>query len=90
MAHALHDKNRILARIRRIKGQTEALEKVVGQDADTGSVLQQIAAIRGAANGLLTVVLEGQLHEHAMSRVPAKRHHVEHRELLNLLRVCLK
>ena len=90
MSDAVQEKNRMLARIRRIKGQAEALEKAVAQDTECAAVLQQIAAIRGAVNGLLTVVLEGQLHQHEAASVPAKQHHLEHRQLLNLLRVCLK
>lgn len=90
MSHAVHDKNKILARIRRIRGQAEALEKAITQESECTAILQQIAAIRGAVNGLLTVVLEGQLHEHEVSSVPAKQHHLEHKQLMHLLKVCLK
>ena len=90
MPHPIQDKNKILARIRRIRGQAEALEKVVAQDAHSASVLQQIAAIRGAVNGLLAFVLEGQIHEHEASNVPAKQHHLEHKQLIHLFKACLK
>ncbi len=90
MAHALHEKSRVLARIRRIRGQAEALEKAVAQGADYSVMLQQIAAIRGAASGLLTTVLEEQIHAHEVSPVPARHHHLEHRQLIHLLKVCLR
>ena len=64
MAHALRDKKTLLTRIRRIRGQTEALERALESDADCSAVLQQVAAIRGAANGLMTQLLEGHLTEH--------------------------
>lgn len=64
MSHTTRDKKRLLTRIRRIKGQAEALEKVIAEEAECSAVLQQIAAIRGAVNGLMTEVLEGHIREH--------------------------
>ncbi len=64
MSHAIKNKKKLLARVRRIKGQTEALENALNQDADCNATLQQIAAIRGAVNGLMTEVLDGHIREH--------------------------
>lgn len=64
MPHTIKSKKQLLTRVRRIKGQAEALEKALEQEADCSAVLQQIAAIRGAANGLMAEVLEGHLREH--------------------------
>lgn len=64
MAHTIQDKPALLKRIRRLRGQTEALERALDGEADCNAVLQQIAAIRGAANGLMAQVLEGHLREH--------------------------
>ena len=64
MAHILRNKARLLARVRRMRGQTEALERALSQDQECTAVLQQIAAVRGAANGLMSDVLEEHLREH--------------------------
>ncbi len=67
MAHTITGKKKLLTRIRRIQGQAAALERAVeqgAQDADCLAVLQQIAAIRGAVNGLMAEVLEGHVREH--------------------------
>ncbi len=65
MSHVSHDREKLLARIRRIKGQVAALEKVLeAGEPECKSVLQQIAAIRGATNGLMAEVLEGHVREH--------------------------
>ena len=90
MFHLVQDKSKILARIRRIRGQAEALEKAVATDTECTALLQQIAAIRGAVNGLLTVVLEEQIHEHEGSHSRGHQHHVEHKQLVQLLKVCLR
>jgi DNA-binding FrmR family transcriptional regulator len=64
MAHTIKDKAKLLTRVRRIRGQAEGLEKSLGADAECIAILQQIAAIRGAVNGLMSEVLEGHLREH--------------------------
>jgi DNA-binding FrmR family transcriptional regulator len=64
MAHTIKDKAKLLTRVRRIRGQTEGLEKALDSEGDCMAILQQIAAIRGAVNGLMSEVLEGHLREH--------------------------
>ena len=64
MPHTIKDKRKLLSRVRRIKGQTVALEDALERESDCSAILQQIAAIRGAVNGLMAEVLEGHLREH--------------------------
>lgn len=64
MAHTITGKKPLLTRVRRIKGQAEALERALGEATECMAILQQIAAIRGAVNGLMAEVLEGHLREH--------------------------
>jgi len=64
MAHTIQGQKELLTRVRRIKGQAEALERALGQEAECSAVLQQIAAIGGAVNGLMIQVLEGHIREH--------------------------
>ncbi|WP_298428544.1 metal-sensing transcriptional repressor [Ottowia sp.] len=63
MPHSPEDKKRAIARLRRIRGQAEALERSVAEGAACGALLQQLAAMRGAVNGLMAEVLEGHLRE---------------------------
>ncbi|AYC33772.1 metal/formaldehyde-sensitive transcriptional repressor [Pseudomonas cavernae] len=91
MAHTIHEKKRLLTRIRRIKGQAEALEKALEQEAECIAVLQQIAAIRGAVNGLMTEVLEGHIREHLGPEAIAPEQRKEDLEqVLSALRSYLK
>lgn len=64
MSHTVLNKKPLLARIRRIKGQTEALERALEGSAECALILQQLAAVRGAVNGLMLEVLEGHVREH--------------------------
>ncbi len=53
----------VLTRVRRIRGQIDALERSLEGDAECRAILQQIAAVRGAANGLMAEVLESHIRE---------------------------
>jgi FrmR/RcnR family transcriptional regulator, repressor of frmRAB operon len=64
MAHARRDNARLLARVRRMQGQVEALARLLGEQRECNDVLQQIAAVRGAATSLMADVLEEHLKEH--------------------------
>lgn len=65
MSHTIRDKKPLLTRVRKIKGQVQALENLLENGADCAAVLQQIAAVRGAVGGLMANVLEGHVREHA-------------------------
>ena len=65
--HTLQNKAKLLTRVRRIQGQATALEKQLTQEADCTAVLQQIAAIRGAVNGLMAAVIEEHVTEHMVN-----------------------
>jgi len=68
MAHTVRDRATLLARARRLKGQVEAVERALLAGDECAGVLQQLAAIRGAANGLMASVLEGHVREHLGTR----------------------
>jgi DNA-binding FrmR family transcriptional regulator len=66
MAHITKDKEKLLHRIRRIKGQINAIEKALDGEEECSKVLQTIAACRGAINGLMAEVLEGHVRFHVV------------------------
>lgn len=82
------DKKRVLARVRRIRGQCEALERALDSGAECGPVLQQIAAVRGAINGLMAEVLETYIREEFPDSGEGPE--ARGRELLSLVRSYLK
>ncbi|MFD4838191.1 metal/formaldehyde-sensitive transcriptional repressor [Achromobacter sp. NPDC058515] len=63
MPHSPEEKKRVVTRLRRIQGQALALERAVNEGTECGALLQQLAALRGATNGLMAEVLEGHLRE---------------------------
>lgn len=89
MPHSPADKKKALARVRRIRGQAEALERALDQGADCGPVLQQLAAIRGAINALMAEVLESHLRE-AFGAGEDPRHAQRVSEVKQLVRTYLR
>ena len=63
MPHTPAEKKKALVRVRRIRGQADALERALQDGAECSAVLQQLAAIRGAVNGLMAEVLESHIRE---------------------------
>jgi DNA-binding FrmR family transcriptional regulator len=62
---AYHPRSKKLkARTNKIQGQVIALKKMLDEPHECAAVLQQIAAIRGAVNGLMREVIKGHLVEH--------------------------
>lgn len=91
MAHTIKGKKALLTRVRRIKGQAEALERALDQEVECNAVLQQIAAIRGAVNGLMAEVLEGHMREHlAADGVDAKTRAEDLDQVIRVLRSYMK
>ncbi|SOB99926.1 metal/formaldehyde-sensitive transcriptional repressor [Rhodobacter maris] len=82
------DKKRILARVRRIRGQCEALERALETGTACGPLLQQIAATRGAMNGLMAEVLEAHIRDEFGA--PEGEGGAKTAELLALVRSYLK
>lgn len=91
MPHSPEEKKRVLTRVRRIRGQCDGLERALEAGADCGPVLQQIAALRGAVNGLMSEVLEAHIREDFSQAAASDAQRAERvQELLGLVRSYLK
>jgi FrmR/RcnR family transcriptional regulator, repressor of frmRAB operon len=67
MAHTKKDQEKLLLRIRKIRGQLDAIERALVDEAECADVLQLMAACRGALNGLMAEVIEGHIRFHVLS-----------------------
>ena len=91
MAHTVKQREKLLARVRKIRGQAEGLEKLLAKDGECSKVLQQIAAIRGAINGLMGEVLEGHIREHLGAHdITAAERDADVEQVVSVLRSYLK
>ena len=73
MSHIHENRKKLVARVRRINGQMASLERAIEGDTECGAVLQQLAAVRGAVNGLILQVMEGHLRSHVAGPGSRKR-----------------
>jgi DNA-binding FrmR family transcriptional regulator len=64
MAQTAKEKQQLLNRVRRIRGQLEAVERALETDAGCAAVLQQATACRGALDGLIAEVIEDHVRQH--------------------------
>jgi DNA-binding FrmR family transcriptional regulator len=92
MGHTVREKAKLLARVRRIRGQVEAIERALEAEVGCADVLQVIASVRGAMNGLMAEVMEDHIRFHvvdpARERDPDKARGAE--ELIDVVRTYLK
>jgi len=66
VAHTIREKARLLNRVRRIRGQIDALERALDQEKGCTEVLHLVAAARGAMKSLMSEVLEGHIRHHVV------------------------
>ena len=71
MTHTIRSKQKLLARVRRIRGQIEAVERALDDEAGCEKVMHLISAARGAMNSLMAEVVEEHVRTHL---VDAERH----------------
>ncbi|MGA9979963.1 MAG: metal/formaldehyde-sensitive transcriptional repressor [Candidatus Sulfotelmatobacter sp.] len=92
MAHTLREKEKMRLRVRRIRGQIDAIERALSEERDCGDVLQLITAARGAMNGLMAELLEDHVRFHVLdpARRPTSEQAVAADELVDIVRSYLK
>lgn len=90
MSHTRHEKSRLQARVRRIRGQVEALEQALESERGCAEVLQQIAAVRGAVNGLMVEVMEDHVEGHLVPAEDETKRRQSADELIEVMRTYLK
>jgi DNA-binding FrmR family transcriptional regulator len=64
MGHVAKEKTKLLNRLKRMRGQIEAMERAVDGDNECAAVLQQATACRGALDGFIAEVIEDHIREH--------------------------
>jgi DNA-binding FrmR family transcriptional regulator len=64
MTHTSKEKSKLLSRLRRIRGQIDAVERVLDEGGTCTAVLQQATACRGALDGFIAEIIEDHIREH--------------------------
>ncbi len=88
MSHTISERQKLLARIRRIRGQVEAIERALENQVGCEKVLHLIAGVRGATAGLMAEVVEDHVRTHLAPPGAINEEAVE--QLLEVVRTYLK
>ena len=92
MSHTIKEKAKLLGRVRRIKGQMEAVERALEAEMECGAILQLVASVRGAINGLTVELIEDHIVHHVVD--PNKEPDAERAkgaaDLIDVVRTYLK
>lgn len=90
MSHVFKGKSKLIARIRRIRGQVEAIERGLEAECDCLEVMQLVASVRGAMNGLMAELIEGHVDHHVVDATDAGARRQGAKELVDILRTYVK
>ena len=90
MSHTHRSKDKLVARIRRLKGQMEAVERALESEQPCGDVLQLLASIRGALSGLTVELMQEHLSEHVVQAETDAERRQAASELADALRTYMR
>jgi DNA-binding FrmR family transcriptional regulator len=90
MAHVIQHKKKLLARVSRIRGQLNGIERALEENQDCGELLLTLAACRGALNALMAEILEGHVRQHVLSEKSTETQTAAGEELIEVIRRYLK
>ncbi|AHJ13364.1 MULTISPECIES: metal/formaldehyde-sensitive transcriptional repressor [Sulfurospirillum] len=90
MSHTIANKEKLLLRVKKIKGQLSSLEKALEDEKECFKILQQISAARGAIHSLMSEVLDGHIKEHLGNHVSEADREKEILNLASLLKTYLR
>ena len=92
MTQTVREKQKLLARVRRMKGQMEAIERALEAEAGCEKVLHLIAGVRGATAGLMAEVVEDHVRTHLVDpkKHPGALNAEAAEQLLDVVRTYLK
>jgi len=90
LSHIKREKAKLLNRVRRVRGQIEAVERAIDEDIGCASVLHLIVAARGAMSSLMSEVIEDHIRLHVVdpAREPERSRGAE--ELIEAVQAYLK
>jgi DNA-binding FrmR family transcriptional regulator len=85
------EKRKLVARIKRIRGQVDSIERSLTAGDDCADVLMLLANVRGGVNSLMAKVLEDHIRHHLLSheRSDSPAHELAE-DMIDLVRAYLK
>jgi DNA-binding FrmR family transcriptional regulator len=92
MSHTIRDRQKLLKRVRRIRGQVEGIERALATESGCEQVLHLIAGVRGAMAGLMAEVVQDHVRTHLVDpkKHPGALNSDAAEQLLDVVRTYLR
>ncbi len=92
MSHTIRDQKKLLARVHRIRGQVEGIERALTNQTGCEQVMHLIAGVRGAMAGLMAEIVEDHVRSHLVDdeKHPGALKKEAAEQLLDVVRTYLK
>lgn len=92
MTHTIQDRQKLLNRVRRLRGQIDAIERALEDEQGCTDVMRLLTAARGAINGIMAEVVEDHIHMHMLDehRKPSRSEATAADELIDVLRSYIR
>ena len=92
MSHTTRERKKLLARVHRIRGQVDSIERALTSEAGCDDILHLIAGARGAMAGLMAEVVEDHVRSHLVDveKHPGALDTEAAEQLLDVVRTYLK
>ncbi|HXB62052.1 MAG TPA: metal/formaldehyde-sensitive transcriptional repressor [Acidobacteriaceae bacterium] len=87
---AERERIKLLNRIRRIRGQMDAVERVFTENDDCADILMLLAAVRGGINSLMAEVMEDHIRLHLLGSARKAATPELAEDLIEIVRAYLK
>jgi DNA-binding FrmR family transcriptional regulator len=82
--HSAETKNKLVTRLSRIEGQVRGIKRMIEEDYYCDNVLNQIAAIQAAMNGVSKLLLENHVRSCVVERLQAGENEVVDELLISI------
>lgn len=93
MAHTNKNREKLLARLKKVRGQLNAVEGALAEEQDCSHVLMTLASCRGGLNSLMMEIVEDHIRFHIVNpedRPASSKQAQATSELIDVLRTYLR
>jgi DNA-binding FrmR family transcriptional regulator len=90
MAHLVQQKSKLKSRLKRVRGQVEAVERALDNDVECSNILQLVAAARGGMCALMAELMTDHLIHHVLEPEPGEDPREGADELIDIFRTYLR
>jgi FrmR/RcnR family transcriptional regulator, repressor of frmRAB operon len=93
MGHTVRDREKLVLRVKKIRGQVDGVQRALEEDGDDCfAVLQTVAACRGALNSLMVEIIDGHVRGHILDpkQKPTAVQTEASEQLLEIVRAFLR